>query len=264
MTTNNQLSFLTVTYERDFDLLDRLLASIEDYLKTEYLHYIVLNDDPKHLPELEKILEKYPMQFEVVLREQFADFSLPLVEDCYYGYRHTNPTDGWSTQIMITVLVSSLIKTPYYLHLCSKDVIIEPLDTGKLILNKKTMAFRENFNHGANTDQFIEFAVNACKFFNLNFEECKQSFIRPATPAVINTQYMKNVLEHLAKKNTSVVDLIGLNQNWKPSQGKTVEYYLYSAWLILNNLIDDTIVWYEATDDFPCNVSRSYNLRRTN
>lgn len=265
---NESLSLFTTTYERDFDLLARLLTSIEEHLGTEYLHYIVLNDDPKHLPELEKILEKYPMQFEVILREQFADFSLPLVENSPYGYRFTSPSDGWSTQIMITVLVSSLIKTPYYLHLCSKDVINKSLDIDKIILNKKTIAFRENFDHGVNTDQFIEFAVNACKFFNLNFEECKQSFIRPATPAVVNTQYMKNVLAYIAEQNTSVVDLIGLNQDltrvWKPCQNKTIEYYLYSAWLILNNLIDDNIIWYNTTNEFPCNISRSYNLRRTN
>jgi hypothetical protein len=264
MEMNERLSLFTTTYERDFDLLDRLLSSIEEYLGTEYLHYIVLNDDTKHLPELEKILQKYPMQFEVILRDQFADFSLPLLDNCYYGYRHIGPADGWSSQIMITVLVSSLIKTPYYLHLCSKDIIIEPLDIDKLILNNKIMAFKENFDHGVNTDQFIEFAVNACRFFNLTFEECRQSFIKPATPAVVNTQYMKNVLAYIAERNTSVVDLIGLNQPWKPCQGKTIEYYLYSAWLILNNLIDDTIVWYEATDEFPLNVSRSYHLRRTN
>jgi len=266
---NETLSLFTTTYERDFDLLERLLTSIEKHLQTEYTHYIVLNDDSKHLLELEKILEKFPMKFRVVLREQFADFSLPLVENCYYGYRHVNPDDGWSSQIMITLLVANIIKTPYYLHLCSKDVINDTLDIKKIILNGKNVALRENFDHGENTDRFIEFAINACKFFNLNFEDCRHSFIRPATPAVINTQHMKNLLEYLDKRNISVVDLIGLNKDdltpsYSECQHKTIEYYLYSTWLILNNLIDDTVIWYSDSNKFCCKINNAYDLRRTN
>jgi hypothetical protein len=264
MAVTDQLSFLTVTYERDFDLLERLLQSIKLFFDTTYKHYIVLNDSIDHLAELEEIVGKFPMQTKIILREKFQDFQLPLVENCQFGYRFTAPDNGWLTQTMLTMLSAEEIETPFYLHLCSKDIFKSAFDISSIINDGKTVVWNENFDHGVNTNQFIEFAVNACNFFNLDFNQYKHLLIRPATPVVVNTQQMKNMLIDLKSQNVSVIDLIGLNESWRPSQGKTNEYYLYSAWLAKNNYINESLVWHTSKSHNIYNTIRSYDLRRTN
>lgn len=271
MEINNQLSFLTVTYERDFDLLERLLNSIKLHVGTTYKHYIVLNDSIDHLAELEEIIRKFPMQIEIILRDQFQDFQLPLLENSPFGHRFTQTDEGWATQIMLTMLSAIEIKTPFYLHLCSKDVFGGPFDINNVIKDGKTVVWNENFNHGGNTNQFIDYAINACKFLNLNFEQNKQFFIRPSTPGALNTQQMKNILDYLKEQNISVVDLIGFNTGsfidgvFQPSQNKTIEYYLYSAWLIKTQLVEETVIWHNsAIHNTLYNINMSYDLRRKN
>lgn len=261
MTINKQLSFLTVTYEHDFDALERLLVSTEKYFQNEYMHYIILNDDISHLPELNSILAKFSNKFVVVHRDEFPELFVPVVENCKFG---TRSNTGWYDQIFLTMLSSKIIETTYYLHLCSKDQFFRAFDIHNIIRGDKFLAQREYHDHGDHKEQFIQFAINACTLFDLNFEQCKEYMIMPITPGILKTQHIKDILTYLADNNLYLIDVIGGNGEITKSYNKTIEYYLYSAWLAKNNLTNDTIIWYDNREWSPYStIPQSYELRRT-
>jgi hypothetical protein len=263
----NKLSFLTVTYERDFDLLERLLKSIVKHCGTEYIHYIILNDDIIHLPELTSILAKFPNNFIVKHYLEFPEMHMPLVENCNFGDRCES---GWSKQIMLTLIASAIVESQYFLHLCSKDVVFNPIDVNKIIRDDKMVAIREydNIDKAHFAELFDEFFVNAYKLFELDPEQYRKLAIRPVTPAIIKTKQIQDMLHYLNERNLYIIDIIGINAEvgWYNGYNKTCEYYLYSAWLAKNNLINDTLEWIEDIQSpiiFNI-ISSLQDLRRTN
>ena len=266
---NNTLSLFTTTYERDFDLLERLLNSILKHCGTEYTHYIILNDDIIHLSELTSILAKFPNNFIVKHYLEFLEMHAPLVENSNFGDRWC---DGWTRQIMLTLIAATVIKSTFYLHLCSKDLVVGSLNINKFIQHNKFVANQSYIN----TEEFIEielfeffneFFVNAYKLFELDPEKYRNSTISPITPAIIKTEHIQDMLQYLSDRNLYIIDIIGMNANveWYNGYNKTCEYYLYAAWLAKNNLINDTIIWtHNGGPDIFNIISSSKDLRRTN
>ena len=66
----------------------------------------------------------------------------------------------------------------------------------------------------------------------------------------------------LTENNLHLIDLIGDPAAWGKGRNKTVEYYLYSAWLTKNNLIDDTVMWGQFTHRTFKTGPTTYDLRR--
>jgi hypothetical protein len=260
---SNQLSLFTTTYERDFDLLERLLISIEKYLQTEYQHYIILNDDIAAMSELTSILDKFSNNFIVIHHDEFKEMHVPKVENCKFGTRTHH--EGWFRQIILTLLVATKITTPYYLHLCSKDSFSNKFNIDNLIQGDKFLAQREQFTQQCPVDiNFNEYFINAYKLFDLDPEDYRKKTIRPSTPAILKTQQVNDLLVYLTNNNLHIIDVIGGNAEWCKSYNKTVEYYLYSAWLAKNNILDSTISWSDFSRcQFGANQT-SYDLRRTN
>lgn len=260
---NETLSLFTTTYERDFDLLERLLTSIEQHLQTEYRHYIILNDDISFMPELTSILDKFPNNFIVIHHEEFNELHVPEVENCKFGSRTHH--EGWFRQIILTLLAATKITTPYYLHLCSKDSFVDKFIIDNLIQENKFLAQRENFTYHSTVDkEFDEYFINAYKLFNIDPEQYRGKTIRPSTPAILKTQQVNDMLSYLNNIDLHLIDVIGGNAEWCRGQNKTIEYYLYSAWLAKNNLIDDTIAWSNFSHRYFRSDQTSYDLRRTN
>ena len=254
---------MTVTYERDFDLLERLLVSIEKFHQTEYQHYIILNDDIAFMPELNSILAKFSNKFIVIHYEEFKEMQAPEVENCKFGKRTHH--GGWFRQIILTLLAATKIATPYYLHICSKDRFIGKFNIDNLIQGDKFLAQLENTTyHSSCNAEFDEYFINAYKLFDLDPKQYKEKTIRPSTPAIIKTQQVHDMILDLTNSNLHLIDIIGGNAEWCKSHNKTVEYYLYSAWLAKNNLTDDTIIWGNATHRQFNTTQGTYDLRRTN
>jgi hypothetical protein len=260
---NEKLSLFTTTYERDFDLLERLLISIEKYHHTEYKHYIILNDDIKFMPELISILDKFSNKFIVIHYEEFQEMHVPEVENCKFGNRTHH--GGWFRQIVLTLLAATKITTPYYLHLCSKDQFINKFNIDNLIQENKFLAQKEEFSQQCPVDiDFNVYFANAYKLFDLDPEQYREKTIRPSTPAILNTQQVNDMLTYLNNNSLHLIDVIGGNAEWCKSYNKTVEYYLYSAWLAKNNLLDSSIIWSNYSRMHFNTGQTSYDLRRTN
>lgn len=257
MEIKKNISLFTTTYYNDFDLLDRLLESIVKYVGTNYRHYIVLNDDISHLTELNNILSKYPCETKVIHWAEFEEFSKPVVENCKFGPR---TLEGWVTQIMITLLAAEKIETEYYLHLCSKDYFTDLVNIENMINNHKTLVPLEIFIPSDVSEQFYEFFENACKIFDMDPDEVKSNLIAPQTPVMNNTILIKQLLQCMNQIGHNIIDVIGVNEEWRFSKNKTVEYYLYSVWLTKMGLLDN-IEFYSLYTN-PYNKEHSYDLRR--
>lgn len=252
---------MTVTYERDFDLLERLLVSIEHHLQTEYQHYIILNDDVSFMPELNNILARFSNKFVVIHYEEFKEMHVPEIVNCRFGARTHH--GGWFRQIILTLLAATKITTPYYLHLCSKDSFVDRFNINDVIQGNKFLANIENFKYSEPHDaEFNNYFLNAYKLFGLDPEQYRQTTIGPRTPAILNTQQVQDMITDLTENNLHLIDLIGDPAAWGKGRNKTVEYYLYSAWLTKNNLIDDTVMWGQFTHRTFKTGPTTYDLRR--
>jgi|688.fasta_scaffold10239_9 hypothetical protein len=241
--SNSQVTGLTVTCKQDFYLIPRLLESIEKYSVTKFYHYIILNDDINYLERLQKIVSYYPL-VKIYHWEEIPRMVAPLRIDNRFGPRHNY--DGWVSQIMLTLACANLIPTDYYLHLCSKDYFIESYDILAMIKDNRAMSrfdkFKNNVPDFDDDVSYLFYWINAYKFFDLNPWDYIDRTLRPETPAILITKLVNDMLEYLDKTDVSILDLVGYNltQSYRPDPGtgKTIEYYLYSAWLAKTNNLD--------------------------
>lgn len=262
MAVSNLLSFFVVTYSKDFDMLDLLLASIAKHFDQQYKTLIILNDDIDHMAELESIVAKHGIPNKIV-----HDYPQPQPNDQiheYFGIRRTD--DGWSTQQMLTLRAATYIDTDYYLHLCSKDVFLAPFNTANIFHQGKIKVCREDWYdiQPDVTSVFIEYFENSCRLFGIDCEYAKNKMIKCVTPVLNQTSSIRELLNHLNTMNIELEDVIGWNGDTPAGTGKnkTNEYFLYCAWLIKNNLIDQTLE-FRSTRQSPYRVNRtSLELRR--
>lgn len=249
-----EISLLTVTCVKDFDLLDRQLASAVEFLPSDSMYYIILNDDIKYLPELTSMVSKHLINNMIVHHSEFIELSVPLVDNCKFGERSY---EGWVTQQVLKLTAAHIIQTPYYMILDSKDYFIQPTDPKVMIVDNKILSKKETFFHHWQETWDI-FYKNSYSLLGLNPAECKHEVVQPHTPYIVNTQYVRDLINYFAEININLIDAVGL-QNER-TQGKCCEFYLYSAWLSKQNLISSSITWVE--DDLPIRVEFDYRLRK--
>lgn len=256
---NDQLTFLVVTFNKDFDMLHNLLSSIVTYFSNNYRLLVVLNDDKKHYDELKSILDQYPLSYRI--DHDYEEVTRPVKENSYFGVRDTN---GWATQQMLTLLAARRIDTPYYLHLCSKDEFLGPFELSDIINNDKTKAQVEVLEDIGFRDQFEVYYENACKIFNISPDANRNQLIRSITPQVNNTSSIRQFLDELEQQDIDIADMIGCNGRTSTGEckNKTTEYYSYSAWLVSKGILNNTVDFYKL-DDSPFNMKViTYDLRR--
>lgn len=248
--TNSTVSFLTVTCKTDFPLLNRLLASSEKHTsKNNFIHYIVLNDAIEHKDELESIVENFKnIICKIYHFHDIPGMDAPLRDDYKYGFRYT---DGWVTQQILTLTAAQKIETEYYCNINSKDYFIRDISIENIISKQGIECTAEKFNnfipqHGTVSYMFLCHYVNSYKIFELSPWDYCDKAIMPHTPATLATKHVQSMLDYFYKQDISILDLIGHNNTPLTPEvketNKTNEYYLYSAWLAKNNLLN-TISW---------------------
>jgi len=259
---NSQLSFLLVTYHKDFDMLDGLLTSIVKNFSNQYRLLVILNDDKQHIFELQAILDQYPLVYEIKCNIQEVIHKKITHE--YFGIRNTD--SGWVTQQMLTLLASKIIETPYYLHICSKDRFIKPFSLSDIISNGKVRVLQEDweFIEDSILQTFRRFYKNSCNFFKLDSNTNKDKIIKSITPVVNNTASIKKMLDEISNMGYEIADLIGID-TYLPegkSQNKMSEYHLYCGWLAKHNLTNEILEFYSHNESPYYMEQTTYELRR--
>lgn len=210
------LSILTVTFHKDFYLLERQLKSIKKFSPVTFKHNIVLNDDRKHEAQLLKITEPFP-NIKIWHRDQFDHINniLPMERK-----------NGWVEQQICKLEFANFCTTDYYLVLDSKDFFRSDFDPLTLINNGKTTLLKAQ---GAATEwgEFLYYFKNAYKLFDLDPGACVNRASSSRTPFVIMTGHAIDLVRHFDIHNMKLNDYIGPTS----SSHNGTEFHLYTAWL---------------------------------
>ena len=213
MAVSDQLTFMVVTYNKDFDMLDRLVGSIVEHFSTTYPLLVILNDSAEYLEELDSILKKYPLTYSI--RHDFEELHRPIEPDCHFGTRGTD--DGWIVQQMLTLLAARAVETTYYLHLCSKDMFVDKFELEDIVVQGKTRVLQETFNHTQKW-MFETFYQNSCKLFDLDPAQHRNQYIRCETPMLVKTQRVREMLDSVESMGYHIIDVIGIDEERKQCQ----------------------------------------------
>jgi len=244
------LSFVTVTFWRDFDLLERLLSTMGQFIKDSYIHYIILNDRDEYLPELEKIIDCHTHhQYKIILLSQLSKQYPTLVNSKVHL--------GWWTQQVLKLAISKEIKTEFYCILDSKDFVISLLNPIRdLVIDNKPIALFENAHNILPSSEF--YTYRQCSYQVFKLEDTTDYCMRSHTPFIMKTAHVIDMLEYLSSGPKTLTQLIEGEGNPEILHGgRCVEFYLYMAWLRLNNLL----MQYSWIDDF-YKITFSNDLRR--
>ena len=234
------MSFLTVTYWNDFELLTQQLDSLNKHFTPGYTHYIVLNDHVKHLDELQVIVSQYTQHnYHIIHRDKiFAQ------HDCI------PPQSGWWTQQILKLLSYSVVGTEFYCVLDSKNVLLSKMDESTFVKNgQPVMVVEGEYN---TKGEFSKYYAHSYKF--LEVDQNDSTLGQALTPSVLKCNWVKNLIEYIKLQGHTVEEALSGNP-----KNMCVEFYLYSAWLTKQKLTDQ-IFWYPG--DFWTTIGRSKNLRR--
>lgn len=247
---NPLMTIVTVTYYNDFGLLERQLKSMQEFLQGNFLHYVILNDDYGYMPQLKLIVAKFDKLNVVVLDKSNV---------C------ANLTDhhGWHDQQILKLEIARLIGTEYYLILDSKDYLIESFTPLSLINGERYVGSTEfadvmqstgSHSHGAyRIYLFWSYAI-----FNL-VAKPGIPVMRTHTPAIFKTKHVLSMLEHLYTRGIQLKDIIGISILLERDVA-CCEFFLYSAWLTKNNLLDE-VMWNNETVVVP-EIAFTYDHKR--
>lgn len=192
--SNNIPSEITigiVTYEKDFDLLDRLLLSIINNWDLQQIEIlIVLNDIKEKEEELKKIVEKYnEIKTRIIYASDIINFE----------------KYDWYSQQVLKLFIPKYIRTPWYLLLDSKNYFKS--------LNKKIKIsdfFNQNgkaYGTWGTTDDVFFFKNSyklAYKLWNLDPPTAGQA-LNEFTPLFFYTKLMEELIEELEYKFQSLL-----------------------------------------------------------
>ena len=235
------VSFLLITFYLDFDLLKNQLDSVRLYLKdhTQYPYTIVLNDDIRYLPELERIISHYPeMTFNLLHKNNYSNrYVDPILNDpdntSQVALTRKTKNNillgfGFFTQQMLKIVSATEVKTEYCIIVDTKCAWNRLIDLNTFIYNNKmhTMPLHNEYKNNNITLARIKVAYQA---FDLELTPSMIDRVRDfSTPFLIKTKYATDLITYLENKEIFVNDLIYCKNNW---DRQTFEFFIYSAWI---------------------------------
>lgn len=242
---SQQLSICTITFRDDLRKFDRLARTLKKYCELDSYHwYVINNDNISYHATIDEILKKYTCNYTLLHWKDFQHLADTVDEKLHYDPAQTQIYNGWHTQQCIKLLISNLINTPYYITLDSDDYFIGQYNLNNFISSGKIFSMMEKLEH----DDFDFFRKNA---FDLLDVDTADVFLSTDTPVILQTTEVKKLIDYLDQKNIKLFDVLG---NLIPISQRTVEYYLYYAWLCKNNLTDN-LNW--ATTMYPIPMKRN-------
>lgn len=237
------LSIVTITYRDDLKKFDRLARTLKKYCDLNSYHwYVINNDDISYHATIIEILAKYTENYTLLHWKDFQQLVDTINEELHYDPAQTETYNGWHTQQCLKLLISNYIRTPYYITFDSDDYFTSHYNLNNFIANQKIFSLREKLEQ----DDFEYFRINAFDLFDLDYTKI-DLVLSVAPPVILQTIEVKKLLDYLNQKNIKLLDILG---NAIPIWERTVEYYLYYAWLCKNNLTNN-LHWVKTMHPIP-------------
>ncbi len=186
-----ELTICIVTYEKDFDLLDRLISSLCLYWETSNLTIlIILNDNKETEIELENILNKY-LYTDIKIETIWANNIFDLKQY------------DWFSQQTIKLLIADYIRTSWFMILDSKNYFKFSKEKIKIsdFFSNEGKAYG---SWGLSTFYFKDAYESAYKLWNLD-PPIKENTLNEFTPILLKTDMMKELILELKYRFKSLL-----------------------------------------------------------
>jgi hypothetical protein len=211
------ISFLTVTFEPDFLVLERQLKSFDQYMSPGYTYNIILQDDISKLPILKNIVSKY------------KKFSYNVIHFSELGLDEQVLDSGWHNQQLLKLIAAKIIDTKYYVSFDSKNYVTRPWDP---LVDIMEDGYASNTRAASTGDgEFEKYYVNAYTMVGLDPEKYRDQTTTSGTPYVMETTVVLSLLDYLKEQGILLKNL------FHPAAQQVTEFYLYTAWATKNNVV---------------------------
>lgn len=231
---NKQIELVTVTYNKDFNLIKGLLETINHYIDEEFHHTIILNDDFVYMSELTDICNQFPRINRTIIHcdkiESYRDHKIKYEQFDDVKRRQPYYMVGWILAQVIIFYFAEISRAEYYIILTSRNRIKKYWNLNTIIKEGKSpLAINDKWKNIV--PQFQDFFKSSFNMFDLDWENKKlyENIPDSNTPYIWNTAYVLDILNYFSNKNSIIFDYI-LGPNG------SCDSYIYYAWLIYKNL----------------------------
>jgi uncharacterized ubiquitin-like protein YukD len=131
-------------------------------------------------------------------------------------------TIGWKLQQSLKLMVSSMVHTPYYLLLDTKNHFIRKVNRSRLFIGNKAIS-----NKTIKSGLMFEWLKKSMAALNLDVDENEKS-MPTITPYLVNTKIAIELMEYVGEP----IDKFLLKNN------EVTEFFLYFAYLKKVNIVD--------------------------
>ena len=244
------MDIVTLMYSQSIDInLVKLQAISMKYVDPDLVNNIVLVYNDKQDFSIHDIIHYYPVHLQSKVKLIYADDL----------YKDTHPewSSNWNTQQVTKIMISSMITTPYYLILDSKNHFIRPV-------NKSTFFYTDNspYMYGYEGHSMNDQYNNCLEYYQTVHPEdipgYPNNIVDTITPYVLITQYVKDMVQYIENREQTDYFNFFIQYN----HFRFTEFYLYAGYLMMtNNLQKYTYIMSICASIFacPCEWSRNFN-----
>lgn len=250
-----KLTFVCVVYRNDFDLLSRLLNSINEYVNPAIIEefLIILNEPYKYVSELKQHLNGLnAMSF--TIRQIWSNEIWP-EQDNY----------GWYSQQMLKILAAEKVNTEWYMIHDAKDHYIEHCDMPDYFDASGsaygTVNNYDPYKFGSGPGIFEKEYTNAYELWSLDFRNHKTSFmLKYTTPFPVRTEIMCDMIKDLRDRFHNIFYKLLLLQ--VDHKALYTEFALISAYTTYRGVIMRDYVHGFDQPNFTWKIKQNKDLRR--
>lgn len=244
------MDIVTLMYSHSIDInLVKLQAISMKYVDPDLVNNIVLVYNDKQDFSIHDIIDYYPVHLQSKVKLIYADDL----------YKDTHPewSSNWNTQQVTKIMISSMITTPYYLILDSKNHFIRPV-------NKSTFFYTDNspYMYGYEGHSMNDQYNNCLEYYQTAHPEdilgYPDNIVDTITPYVLITQYVKDMVQYIENREQTDYFNFFIQYN----HFRFTEFYLYAGYLMMtNNLQKYTYIMSICASIFacPCEWSRNFD-----
>ena len=213
-------TLVTVVSETDLPFLGLQAKSLDRYL--EYKNFVnriivIWNEKSKEAANLNLLTKDYYGKLAPMVE---------FIDRCDINY-YPKFANGWATQQVLKLDISRYIKTPYYITLDSKNIIVDKFHKGLFQKGSKLLTYNENYaNH-----PLEHLVVNSLKYHGLELDWVR-NFFPTITPLPMVTSLCRNLLSSVESSEDKHFCDFFLNRKW---EDQFTEYSMYFAYHIKTN-----------------------------
>lgn len=251
-----KITFVCVVYRNDYDLLERLMATLGEYFQLDQIHELVLilNEPYSYYTTFKQFLSNIP-DFGYQITTYWSNELWP-EQDEY----------DWYSQQMLKLLAAEKVTTDWYVIHDAKDHYIGHTNIAHYFDDQGSAYGCVNtydpHKFGSGAGIFDAEYSRAYEIWGLDFRNHRSSFmLKYTTPFPVKTSIITDMLTDLRSRFQGIFyRLLQLQINHKPLY---TEFALISAYLTYRGAIAQLYIHgWERTDTYTYRVKQNKDLRR--